>query len=41
MTELQAFIDFGRQIVPIPDEVQPAIEDAERRIALIRRQIVG
>jgi len=39
--ELQAFIDFGRQIVPIPDQVQPAIADAERRIVLIRRQISG
>jgi hypothetical protein len=39
--ELQSFIDFGERIEPVPSVVQTAIEDARRRIELIRRRMAG
>jgi hypothetical protein len=39
--ELQSFIDFGERIEPVPPVVQTAIEDARRRIELIRRRMAG
>jgi hypothetical protein len=39
--ELQAFIDFGERIEPVPSVVQAAIEDARGRIELIRRRMAG
>ncbi|MEQ1856809.1 MAG: hypothetical protein ABL963_10075 [Longimicrobiales bacterium] len=39
--ELQAFIDFGERIEPVPDAVQTAIGDARRRIEDIRRRMSG
>jgi hypothetical protein len=39
--ELQAFIDFGERIEPVPPLVQSAIEDARSRIEDIRRRMVG
>jgi len=39
--ELQAFIDFGERIDPVPPLVQRAIEDARNRIEDIRRRMVG
>ena len=39
--ELQAFIDFGERIEPVPPVVQAAIEDARGRIELIRRRMAG
>jgi len=41
ITELQSFIDFGERIEPVPQQVQPAIEDARNRIDLIRRRMAG
>jgi len=39
--ELQAFIDFGERIEPVPALVQTAVEDARNRIELIRRRMQG
>jgi hypothetical protein len=39
--ELQAFIDFGERIEPIPDVVRTGIEDARGRIEDIRRRMAG
>ena len=39
--ELQAFIDFGERIEPVPPAVQTAVEDARERIELIRRRMAG
>jgi len=39
--ELQAFIDFGERIEPVPAVVQTAVEDARNRIDLIRRRMAG
>jgi hypothetical protein len=39
--ELQAFIDFGERIEPVPDVVQSAIGDARGRIEDIRRRMAG
>jgi tetratricopeptide (TPR) repeat protein len=39
--ELQAFIDFGERIEPVPPVVQTAVEDARSRIDLIRRRMAG
>jgi len=39
--ELQAFIEFGERIEPVPALVQTAIEDARNRIDLIRRRMAG
>lgn len=39
--ELQAFIDFGERIDPVPPLVQRAIQDARNRIEDIRRRMVG
>jgi hypothetical protein len=39
--ELQAFIEFGERIEPVPPLVQTAIEDARNRIEDIRRRMVG
>jgi hypothetical protein len=39
--ELQAFIDFGERIEPVPAAVATAIEDARGRIEDIRRRMAG
>jgi hypothetical protein len=39
--ELQAFIDFGERIDPVPAAVGTAIEDARGRIEDIRRRMAG
>lgn len=39
--ELQAFIDFGERIDPVPAVVQTAIGDARSRIEVIRRRMAG
>ena len=39
--ELQAFIDFGERIEPIPDPVRAGIDDARGRIEVIRRRMAG
>jgi hypothetical protein len=39
--ELQAFIDFGERIEPVPDVVAGAITDARGRIDDIRRRMAG
>jgi hypothetical protein len=39
ITELQAFIDFGERIEPIPEPVRPALDDARTRIETIRRSM--
>jgi hypothetical protein len=41
ITELQAFIDFGERIEPVPDPVRTAIDDARSRIEAIRRRMAG
>jgi hypothetical protein len=39
--ELQAFIDFGGRIEPVPPVVQTAIDDARTRVEDIRRRMTG
>ena len=39
--ELQAFIEFGERIEPIPDPVRTGIDDARGRIEDIRRRMSG
>lgn len=39
--ELQAFIDFGERIEPVPQVVGTAIDDARARIEDIRRRMAG
>ena len=39
--ELQAFIEFGERIEPIPDPVRAGIDDARGRIEDIRRRMAG
>ena len=41
ITELQAFVDFGERIEPVPDLVRAAIDDARSRIEDIRRRMAG